>query len=63
MPAPLSAALVCEPWFASGALAQIEGFDLESDDAYYLVARREDIARPEVQALTQWAIEQFQVPG
>jgi LysR family glycine cleavage system transcriptional activator len=59
----LMPALVCEPWFASGALAQIEGFELESEDAYYLVSRREDVGRPEVQALTQWAIEQFQVPG
>ena len=55
--------LVCEPWFASGALAQIEGFELQSDEAYYLVARREDVARPEVQALIQWTVTQFHVAG
>ena len=55
--------LVCEPWFASGALAQIEGFELQSDEAYYLVARREDAARPEVQALIQWTVTQFHVAG
>ena len=49
--------LVCEPWFASGALAQIEGFELQSDEAYYLVARREDVARPEVQAFIQWTVD------
>jgi LysR family glycine cleavage system transcriptional activator len=51
----------CEPWFASGALAQIEGFELLSSEAYYLVARRDDVARPEVQALVQWTVGQFQV--
>jgi len=55
--------LVCEPWFASGALAQIEGFELASNEAYYLVARRGDVARPEVQALIQWTIDKFQVAG
>jgi LysR family glycine cleavage system transcriptional activator len=55
--------LVCEPWFASGALAQIEGFELQSDEAYYLVARREDAARPEVQSLIQWTVTQFHVAG
>jgi LysR family glycine cleavage system transcriptional activator len=53
--------LACEPWFASGALAQIEGFELQSNEAYYLVARRDDVARPEVQALVQWTVGQFQV--
>jgi DNA-binding transcriptional LysR family regulator len=57
----LMPALVCEPWFASGALAQIDGFEYVSEDAYHLVARREDISRPEVEALTRWTIEQFQV--
>jgi LysR family transcriptional regulator, glycine cleavage system transcriptional activator len=59
----LMPALVCQPWFATGALAEIEGFELKSDDAYYLVARREDVGRPEVQALTRWMIKEFQVAG
>jgi LysR family glycine cleavage system transcriptional activator len=53
--------LVCEPWFERGALVRIDGFDYSGDDAYYLVARRDDIARPEVRAFTQWTIDQFQV--
>ena len=53
--------LICKPSFERGALVRIEGFDLEADEAYYLVARRQDIERPEVRAFTQWLIEQFQV--
>jgi LysR family glycine cleavage system transcriptional activator len=51
---------LCQPWFESGALVRIEALELETDDAYYLVARRDDLARPEVQALTSWTLEQFQ---
>jgi LysR family transcriptional regulator, glycine cleavage system transcriptional activator len=53
--------LICKPWFDRGALVRIEGFDLEADEAYYLVARRQDIERSEVRAFTQWLIDQFQV--
>jgi LysR family transcriptional regulator, glycine cleavage system transcriptional activator len=59
----LMPALVCRPWFATGALAEIEGFELRSEDAYYVVARREDVGRAEVLALTRWMIKEFQVPG
>ncbi len=59
----LMPALVCEPWFASGALAQVDGFEYVSEEAYHLVARREDVARPEVEALSRWTIEQFRVVG
>jgi LysR family glycine cleavage system transcriptional activator len=55
--------LACEPWFERGALVRIDGFGYPADDAYYLVARREDIARPEVRAFTQWTIDEFQVAG
>lgn len=54
--------LVCGPWFERGALVRLEGFDLNSNEAYYLVARCDDMARPEVSAFTQWMIERFQVP-
>lgn len=54
-------AIVCEPWFESGALVRLAGFDLRGNDAYYLMARREDFARSEVRALVDWSIEQFQV--
>jgi LysR family glycine cleavage system transcriptional activator len=55
-------AIVCEPWFARGALVRLAGFDLRGNDAYYLMARREDSARSEVRALVDWCVEQFQVP-
>jgi LysR family transcriptional regulator, glycine cleavage system transcriptional activator len=54
-------AIVCQPWFERGALVHIEGFDLQGDEAYYLVARRGDFERSEVRALIAWSIEQFQV--
>ena len=53
-------AVLCQPWFDSGALVRIEALELDTDDAYYLVARRDDLARPEVQALTAWTLQQFQ---
>ena len=53
--------LICQPWFERGALVRIEGFDLEADEAYYLVARRQDIERSEVRVFTQWLIDQFQI--
>jgi len=54
-------AVLCQPWFDSGALVRLESLEVETDDAYYLVARRDDIARPEVQALTTWTLQQFQM--
>jgi LysR family glycine cleavage system transcriptional activator len=53
--------LICRPWFERGALVRIEGFDHAPDESYYLVARHDDIERPEVRAFTQWLIDQFQV--
>lgn len=54
-------AIVCEPWFERGSLVRLAGFDLRGNDAYFLMARREDSARPEVRALVDWCVEQFQV--
>jgi LysR family glycine cleavage system transcriptional activator len=59
----LMPALVCEPWFERGALVRIEGFEYPANDAYFLVARRDDIARSELRALTDWMIEQFRFAG
>jgi LysR family glycine cleavage system transcriptional activator len=53
-------AVLCQPWFDSGALVRIEALEVATDDAYYLVARRDDLARPEVRALTSWTLQQFQ---
>jgi DNA-binding transcriptional LysR family regulator len=55
-------AIVCEPWFERGALVRLEGFDLRGNDAYYLMARRDDFERSEVRALVDWCVEQFQLP-
>ena len=52
--------VVCEPWFERGALVRLDGFDLQGNDAYYLMARRDDFERSEVRALVDWWIEQFQ---
>jgi len=54
-------AIVCAPWFERGALVRLPGFDLRGNDAYYLMARREDISRSEVRALVDWCVAQFQV--
>jgi LysR family glycine cleavage system transcriptional activator len=51
-----------QPWFDSGALMRIEGLGRADDDAYYLVGREEDFARPEVRAFSGWLLEQF-APG
>jgi LysR family glycine cleavage system transcriptional activator len=56
-------AIVCQPWFERGALVHIAGFDLQGDEAYYLMVRRGDFERSEVRALVEWSIEQFQVPA
>lgn len=56
-------AIVCQPWFERGALVHIEGFDLSGEEAYYLVARRDDFERSEVRALVEWSIAEFQVPA
>jgi LysR family glycine cleavage system transcriptional activator len=53
--------LISRPWFERGVLVRLDGFDHVASEAYYLVARREDIERAEVRAFTQWLIEQFQV--
>jgi LysR family glycine cleavage system transcriptional activator len=59
----LMPALICKPWFDRGVLVRIDGYDPPSSEAYYLVARRDDIERPEVRAFTDWMIDRFQVDG
>jgi LysR family glycine cleavage system transcriptional activator len=51
-----------QPWFDSGALVRIEGLGRADDDAYYVVGREDDFARPEVRAFSSWLLEQF-APG
>jgi LysR family glycine cleavage system transcriptional activator len=51
---------ISERWFQLGALTPLPGTEFDTGEAYYLVVRRDDMQRPEVSALREWAIEQFQ---
>ena len=50
---------LCETWFRSGSLVRIFATELATADIYFLVNRRKDAARPEIQALASWALSQF----
>ena len=50
---------VCERRLRGGRLQRISETEIESGDAYYLVCRPEDRSRPEVRALTSWAISEL----
>lgn len=50
---------LCEAWFRSGSLVRMFAAELATDDAYFLVCRRKDAGRPEIRALTEWALRQF----
>jgi LysR family glycine cleavage system transcriptional activator len=54
--------LLCDSWFRSGALVRIFSVELQTNETYYLVNRPRDVHKPEVQALTSWALEQFSEP-
>jgi LysR family glycine cleavage system transcriptional activator len=47
--------------FARGSLVRVFDAELETGESYALIVRREDVARPDVGALTQWLVEQFLV--
>ena len=53
---------LCEAWFRSGALVRIFATELATADTYFLVSRRKDAVRPEIQALAEWALSQFRDP-
>ncbi|MHB8815322.1 MAG: LysR substrate-binding domain-containing protein [Steroidobacteraceae bacterium] len=53
---------LCEAWFRAGSLVRIFATELATADAYFLVSRRKDAGRPEIQALTEWALSQFRDP-
>lgn len=59
----LGIALVSAPLgarrFESGSLVRLFAEELDSGDSYFLLHRREDGARPEVQALKAWLLEEF----
>jgi LysR family transcriptional regulator, glycine cleavage system transcriptional activator len=54
---------LCEAWFRSGTLLRIFATELATADAYFLVSRRKDAGRPEIRALTQWALAQLREPA
>jgi LysR family transcriptional regulator, glycine cleavage system transcriptional activator len=50
---------LCGAWFDTGALVRIFSIELATPDTYYLVSRPRDSDKPEVTALTEWALEEF----
>jgi DNA-binding transcriptional LysR family regulator len=50
---------LCGAWFDTGALVRIFSIELATLDTYYLVTRPKDAEKPEVTALTEWALEEF----
>jgi LysR family glycine cleavage system transcriptional activator len=52
--------LLCDSWLRSGALVRVFAVELATRDAYYLVSRPKDADRPQVKALTHWALAQYQ---
>jgi LysR family glycine cleavage system transcriptional activator len=50
---------LCGAWFDTGALVRIFSIELATSDTYYLVSRPKDADKPEVTALTDWALEEF----
>lgn len=54
---------LCEAWFRCGSLVRIFATELATADTYFLVSRRKDASRPEIQALCEWALRQFRDPA
>ncbi|MEP7242180.1 MAG: LysR substrate-binding domain-containing protein [Gammaproteobacteria bacterium] len=50
---------LCGAWFDTGALVRIFSIELKTTDTYYLVSRQRDSDKPEVTAITEWALEEF----
>jgi LysR family transcriptional regulator, glycine cleavage system transcriptional activator len=50
---------LCETWFRSGSLVSIFATELVTADTYFLVRRQKDAGKPEIRALTEWALSQF----
>jgi LysR family glycine cleavage system transcriptional activator len=50
---------LCGAWFETGALVRIFPIELALSDTYYLVSRPRDAEKPEVMAVTEWALEEF----
>ena len=50
---------LCGAWFDTGALIRIFSIELKTSDTYYLVMRSKDADKPDVKAITDWALEEF----
>jgi LysR family glycine cleavage system transcriptional activator len=47
--------------FTQGSLVKLFDQELETGESYFLILRKEDASRPDVQALTQWILGEFSV--
>jgi len=47
--------------FAQGSLVRLFDTELQTGESYFLLLRREDATRPDVNALTQWLLNEFRV--
>jgi DNA-binding transcriptional LysR family regulator len=47
---------LCQNWFDAGRLVRVFPVELATADAYFLVSREADAARPEVMAMTDWVL-------
>lgn len=54
---------LCEAWFRSGSLVRIFATELVTADTYFLVSREKDAGKPEIRALTDWALSHFRDPA
>jgi len=50
---------LCEPWLRSGAFVRLDERELLTGESFYLAVRAADADRPEVRALTHWALHEF----
>jgi LysR family glycine cleavage system transcriptional activator len=54
---------LCETWFRAGSLVSIFATELVTADTYFLASRHQDAGKPDIRALTEWALEQFRDPA
>jgi LysR family transcriptional regulator, glycine cleavage system transcriptional activator len=53
-------AVLCDSWMRTGALVRVFGVQLNTADSYFLVSRAKDAEKPQVKALTHWALTEYQ---
>ncbi len=51
--------IVSQSWFQSGALARASDVEVTTGEKYFVVWREEDLARPGLSAIRDWAIAEF----